>query len=611
MEKAKEFPVVTRIVHIRDKKTGVRYLEERTTQYDPIKRWNRVISTRRLGQKIALGSDVVEKCRPKRKASTELKQGDTAIRRRVGATKILDWVGKRSKLDASVRAAYPDGGTADKILSVARFLVVANDSVNNIDSWQYEHDLPYEAGMSEDSCYELFNVLGNDETGNQRLFRTLAAIGGDKQVVLAFDSTTISSYAKGDMTPLARQGFSKEGDGLDTFKLITFYSVTSRLPVSFEMQPGNIPDVSSVLSAIKRAESYGLSRPEVVLDNGFFSKVNVTSFCREHIKFTMRATLTDKWIYRHIDPDSETGRKARENLGKIDAGCPFDLKITACSTSEMTRLTWERRKSRGNKKAGDAESQTFRIYYHYYRNESKAVYEKVAFREKLAALKERLEKGEELTEPADVSMAARCFTVRNVRGGKIHVDYNQENCEKEIRNLGMFVLISNVHKDPWTALKHYRQRNIIEQSYKTIKSELDGRRARVWTPNSERGKELCRLVALGYRFFLQDAIDKAIARAKEKSEDQSISQKLRDNYKKAAGWLEDMTLVKFLRWFDCIEEVVVNNGRARYRWSTESTARDKLVLSLVLTQEEDNPEETNAGEAKENRQSQEQVQTVE
>ena len=91
----------------------------------------------------------------------ELQPTSVTTRVNTGAIDILAMVGKHSGLDAAVRAAYPDGGIADKILSIARYLVATGgDTIHNIDVWQYDHDLPYEFGMSEDVCYDLFESLG-------------------------------------------------------------------------------------------------------------------------------------------------------------------------------------------------------------------------------------------------------------------------------------------------------------------------------------------------------------------------------------------------------------------------------------------------------------------
>ena len=118
---------------------------------------------------------------------------------------------------------------------------------------------------------------GLDESGSQSLFRELArTAGNDEQPAIAFDSTSHSVYGNG-LKPYARQGFNKDGDGLDIYKIITFCSLDSGLPVSFELQPGNIPDVISLVNAVPRAKAYGLKNPEFCLDNGFFSKENVAA----------------------------------------------------------------------------------------------------------------------------------------------------------------------------------------------------------------------------------------------------------------------------------------------------------------------------------------------
>ncbi|MCD8338630.1 MAG: hypothetical protein LUC43_00250 [Burkholderiales bacterium] len=62
------FPIKTRIVKVTNKRTGVRYLEERTYQYDPKLKYNRTLSSRRVGQKIEKGSNTPVPCRPKSNA---------------------------------------------------------------------------------------------------------------------------------------------------------------------------------------------------------------------------------------------------------------------------------------------------------------------------------------------------------------------------------------------------------------------------------------------------------------------------------------------------------------------------------------------------------------
>lgn len=64
--------------------------------------------------------------------------------------------GKRSGLDSAVRAGCPNGGISDKARSLVRYLVGnGGDTMHNMDVRNYDHDLPYKFGMSEDVGYDL------------------------------------------------------------------------------------------------------------------------------------------------------------------------------------------------------------------------------------------------------------------------------------------------------------------------------------------------------------------------------------------------------------------------------------------------------------------------
>lgn len=179
-------------------------------------------------------------------------------------------------------------------------------------------------------------------------------------------------------------------------------------------------------------------------------------------------------------------------------------------------------------------------------------------------------------------MCEKFLTVILKRGrGKATVLIKDELCKAEMMNFGIFVLISNRHRDPWQALTHYRRRNDIEASYHMIRSELDGARARCWDIKRVRGKELCRLIALGYRFHLQHALKSTREEAERRSKNEELSKFERKKMSDLAGWLKKATLRQFLGWFDCVETVTVRNKRAKFRWSTECTERDRLVLQML------------------------------
>lgn len=401
----------------------------------------------------------------------------SAKRTRVGALELIRHAGKVAGIERSVRSTYPNGGAAEKLLSVAQYLVATGETVHNVEAWQCEHDLPYEPGLSEDICYDLFNELGLDESGAQSLFRQLAqAAGNDKQPAIAFDSTSHSVYGNG-LKPYARQGFNKDGDGLDIYKIITFYSLDSGLPVSFELQPGNIPDIISLVNAVPRAKAYGLKNPEFCLDNGFFSKENILRFLRKNLKFTILATLKHTWIYKHLDSVDENGCKLRDQFTRYASQCPFDPKISAVSASAMTKFEWQRQRTRKGVAAGDTESKAFRLYFHYFRNNTRAVLEASAFHEKLKSYEANLTAGKESEmDDGELEFARKYFSWNRVRSGGIKVTPNEEAILETQKDFGIFVILSNLHASPWDALRRYRRRHDIETSYRVVKSDLDGRK---------------------------------------------------------------------------------------------------------------------------------------
>ena len=78
--------------------------------------------------------------------------------------------------------------------------------------------------------------------------------------------------------------------------MLTLFSLSDHQPIAFSRQPGNIPDVISVLNALKQLSILGMEKPLVVLDGGFFSESNILMFIQAHTKFLMRGQLDGAWI---------------------------------------------------------------------------------------------------------------------------------------------------------------------------------------------------------------------------------------------------------------------------------------------------------------------------
>ena len=269
--------VKTRTVR-QPQKNGDIYVIERQTRYDPVKKYNVVLSSRIIG-KIPKGEKLVVSTRPKRRSGEKVSNSNAsdppvkACRMKTGMMDIIDYIGKSSGIDSALYAST-DQGTAQKILSLARYLLATDgQSFPGITTWQFTHPLPYEEGMTEDIYHTLFESVGRDESLMQSFF-ALRLQHLNRKALLAYDSTTISTYS-GRISE-ARYGFNKAHDGLETVKMLSLYSIETRQPVAFTKQPGNLPDVITIENALKQLQAIGITQAEIVTDNGYYSENNLS-----------------------------------------------------------------------------------------------------------------------------------------------------------------------------------------------------------------------------------------------------------------------------------------------------------------------------------------------
>ena len=88
-------------------KNGDVYVIERQTQYDPVKKYNVVLSSRIIG-KIPKGETSVVATRPKRSSREKVSVSNIPVppvkasRRKIGMMDIIDYVGKASGIDDAI-----------------------------------------------------------------------------------------------------------------------------------------------------------------------------------------------------------------------------------------------------------------------------------------------------------------------------------------------------------------------------------------------------------------------------------------------------------------------------------------------------------------------------
>ena len=565
--------IKTNIVPV-PQKNGDIYLMERKTQYDPVKKYNRVISSK-LVSKIPKGEKNPVPTRPKaaKGHGSEAKSGKlSASRIRVGMMDIVDHIGTVSGIDAAVYAST-DLGTAQKIISIARYLFASNgQTLPGIQTWQFSHPLPYASGISEDVYHDLFNKIGLDEGLQQNFFKERCALleGND---AIAYDSTTVSTYSENQID--ARYGFNKSKDGLKTIKLLTLYSINSRQPIAFTKQPGNLPDVTAIENALNQLSALGVTDAEIVTDNGYYSESNLSEMLQRGFDFVTLAKTSLKWIRPEID-------KHMDELGKIQSACPFDISTHGITVMLMHEFDKVRKYASHKTDAEKGSTETFkrRIYLHIYFNATRQSEDRVAFENDLYELKTLLEGGTPLSDLPESSQnkVSKYMTLRTW-GSKTTVTFKDKACQNAYKYHGYFCIVSNKEKDCFEALRKYRSRETIESFFESDKQRADGTRTRVWGSDTLRGRMFVQFVALCYYEYFSNQL--RLMKPTLGLRDGDLTQHELEVEDKLKSWMNNTPVYLQLQWFDTVEEVKISSELRSKRWNTEVTERDCLYLTKL------------------------------
>ena len=565
--------IKTKIVPVHQKNGDI-YLMERQIQYDPIKKYNKVLSSK-LVSKIPKGEKNPVPTRPKatKGHKSDVKPGKlSASRVRVGMMDIVDHIGSVSGIDAAVYAST-DLGTAQKIISIARYLFASNgQTLPGIQTWQFTHPLPYVSGISEDVYHDLFNRIGLDESLQQNFFRERCSLLEDNDAI-AYDSTTVSTYSENQID--ARYGFNKSHDGLKTVKLLTLYSINSRQPIAFTKQPGNLPDVTAIENALNQLGALGVTDAEIVTDNGYYSEPNLSEMLQRGFDFVTLAKTSLKWIRPEID-------KHMEDLSTIHSVCPFDITTHGITVMLMHEFDKVRKYASHKTGAEKGSTETFkrRIYLHIYFNATRQSEDRVAFENDLYELKTLIENGIPVNElPESSQNKVKKYMNLRTWGNKTTVTFKDKACRDAYKYHGYFCIVSNKEKDCFEALRKYRSRETIESFFEFDKQRADGTRTRVWGSDTLRGRMFVQFVALCYYEYFSNQL--RLMKATLGLRNGNLTQRELEVEDKLKSWMNNTPVYLQLQWFDTVEEVKISSELRSKRWNTEVTERDRLYLTKL------------------------------
>ena len=402
-----------------------------------------------------------------------------------GATWALQQIIAGTPFQRALKRTFPHQALDRKLLSLAYFLVVEQDSsLSHYEEFAERTYLPYQRPLSGSAISKILKSVFQDDT--ERFFKNLHEEyrkedkehkGLDGHDFYALDSTSISTTA--DIAS-AEFGHSKDGLPIPQVNVLMIVDQKTGLPCYYRQISGSVPDVLTVRNTIADLTRIGVNANSVIMvsDRGYTSADNISDYLRNDFSFICNCKVNAEGFAHDY---------AMENYADLlnwDNGIAF-----LGQTCKTLKVNWryERMPVDGKRKLNkDSEW----VYVHIY-------YDEKINAEHTHNLKDNLLKYVELynKEPKSLSALAMqyidLYTVQH--DGRASISMSKVN--KALKLKGVRVLISNVISDPVEAYMAYENRNHVEYAFNAIKSRLKCNRVRVHSYESFNSKLFLQMLA--------------------------------------------------------------------------------------------------------------------
>ena len=389
-------------------KNGTIYVYEKRSWYDQEAGYTKKALTL-LGIKDPKTGKIIE-TRPKLPAGTKAGQVSTDIKIRKKQNALISILRNVSEISGVSAEVYQvlskDKGMAQKILTLCWY-AFASDGRNwtHAENWtsMFLDELPYSYGPITEAIYQkLFRDIGLHEEIKWSIFRIRVSQFRDDEL-LALDSSLFRCGTKSVLD--SQKVTAKDGCTERCFKVVFIYSITSRQLVAYAKIPGNIPDCSTVVTALKQLDILGLpSSIEIVQDNGYATENDLCEYLRMKRHFITRLTPDLKWISPLVEQYLPSLRDGTDGTHIIHCDPAFSgIATTVCKSFSYRRVN-------GNNyfgiKAGDMDSINAKIHVFIYYNMKRKGEEDEAFRTQYENVREDILNGS-LLDPDSQTFAQK------------------------------------------------------------------------------------------------------------------------------------------------------------------------------------------------------------
>jgi hypothetical protein len=440
---------------------GTIYVYEATSYWDSQKHQSRQRRTY-LGKKDPHTGEVI----PPRSSQSPRRAKD------YGNIYLLRQMAEQSGVTTVLHHVFPED--ADLLLALACFEIAEATPLYLFPYWVETTELPGIKALSSAELTGLTHRLGQMEGKRDEFFQRWIAQCGPVQAVV-FDITSLSSYS--NVLNDVEWGYNRDHEPLPQINVGMVYAEQPPVPLYYHVYPGSIRDVSTLPNMALYLDAFGLRPTLFVMDRGFYSRANMIALLNQACTFLMplprSVTLFDELLAQHYQALTalpNTRLFQDELLGHVQTAILLNL------TSVAVHLYFDPVR---------AQAQALRFLTPLWKAETALLGQ--TFRQVQDAEKALNE---------HVSGASPFFRLVHTND---HVDIARDSLTltQRLRPMGITILLTNSRElDGERALQWYRQKDVVEKSFDTVKHDLDGHRLRGHSPETVAGRLFLKFLSL-------------------------------------------------------------------------------------------------------------------
>lgn len=440
---------------------GTVYVYEQTSYWVPQKHQSRQ-RRRYLGKKDPETGELI----PPRQSHSPRHAKD------YGNIYLLRQMAERSGVSAILQQAFPK--EAILLLALACFEVSETAPLYLFPQWVETTALTAVKALSSAELTTFTQRLGDMEHERDEFFRLWIARCGPVPAVV-FDITSLSSYS--NLLNEVEWGYNRDHDPLPQVNLGMVSAEHDQLPLYYRVYPGSIRDVSTLPNMASYLDAFALAPTLFVMDRGFYSQANLAALTKQSWTFLMplpRTTALFKDLLTHhyqtVTALPNTMLFQDELLGHVRAAIPLNLApVDAHIYYDPAR----------------AQAQAFRFLTPVWKAEY-AVQGKTFH---------HIQKAQKALN-AQVSGAASFFRLTQT-DDNVTISRDALALTQRLRPMGFTILLTNSSTlDALHALQWYRQKDVVEKSFDTLKHDLDRHRLRGHSTEAVTGRLFLKFLSL-------------------------------------------------------------------------------------------------------------------